>query len=532
MSAQRDPAIKNGISRRRFLISTGVLLGAASCGFQGGPAPAASKSETPLRTTIKYGEAGAFKTFNPWAQTVTQSSTANQMFSRLVYRSATGEAIPDLAESWKIAPDGKSVEVKLRSGVKWQDGKPLTADDFVKMFGYLSDPALKSDAGVVKMVGLFGPVKAVRAPDPGTVVMEFSVAVPFILDILNYWYAVRFDDLTDPTFIKNPPVGTGPYKMTKFVQGQSTTYAAYPDYHVKGQPATQNFVFNVFANGSNLIADLQSGAVDGVLLANLADANAIKDNKAFYSTNSRTGMYLIMFNCAKPPFDSVAVRQAMFYSVNRTQMAAAGNFGLEQPISSPFFTDAATGYVAELVADTFNLQKARGLLDGSGIKDLKLTYPFPTTRPNTQTYGEIWQADLAKIGVQLTLQAVDEARWLDIGAGKDPNTDLVVWSTARCLLDGAVFWSTQTNYRGGAGNLSRLGYKNPILESLVAQGASEVDPAKRKATYQQLNRIVINDAYNISLVTNSQIWAWSSKLKGQNADLIGNLAMGPAKIEV
>lgn len=522
------------ISRRKFLVSAAVVLGAAGCSAPGaGPSAVASAPAAPkLRSAIKYGESGAFRTFNPWAQTVTQDASANQLFSRLVYRSSTGEAVGDLAESWKIAPDGKSVELKLRSGVKWHDGKSLVADDFVKMHGYLTDAAVNKDPGVVKMIGLFGPVAAVKAPDPGTVVMEFKNAVPYVLDILNYWYALRFDDPTDTTFLKALPIGTGPYKMTKFVQAQSTSYAAYPGYHLKGRPATESFEFNIFASGANLISPLQSGQVDGVQMANLADANAIKDNKDFYTSNSRTGFWLVMVNVAKPPFDNVSVRQALFHSVNRTQMAAAGSFGLEQAVSTPFYGEAATGYVADLVADTFNLQKAKSLLDGAGVKDLKIVYPYPTSAPNTQAYGEIWQADLAKIGVKLELQAVDQARWLDLGAGKDPNVDLVIWNTARSLLDGAIFWSTQTNFRGGAGNLSRLGYKNPTLEGLVAQGSTEVDPAKRKQIYQQLNRIVVNDAYNIALVTNSKIWAWSSKLKGQGADLIGNLAMAEAKIEV
>lgn len=512
-----------GITRRQLLVSGGLLFGAAACGFPSG------NSAPRLGSTIRYGEGGAFKTFNPWAQVVTEESVANQIFSRLVYKASDGKAIGDLAESWKLAADGKSIQLKLRSGVKWHDGKSLSADDFVRMYGYLKDPALKSDPGVQKMIGLFGPVTAVTAPDPTTLVMEFSLAVPYILDILSYWYAVRLEDPSDTGFVKSPPIGTGPYRMTKFVQGQSASFEAYPDYHVKGQPLTKNFVFNIFASGSNLVSDLQAGQVNGVLLANYADANAIKNNKSYYTSQARTSLYLLMLNVAKPPFDNVAVRQALSYSVNRTQMAAAGSFGLEQPVSTPFYTPAATGYIANLVPDTFDLKKAKSLLDGAGVKNLKIAYPFPTSLPNTQTYGEIWQADLAKIGVTLDLQTVDPARWLDLGAGKDPKVDVVVWSTARCLLDGAVFWSTQTNYRGGSGNLSRFGYRSPTLENLVARGSTEVDPGQRKQIYQQLNRIVVNDAYNISLTTSSEIWAWSSKLSGQSADLIGNLSVAAAK---
>ncbi|MGI8867669.1 MAG: hypothetical protein ACR2F6_02150 [Mycobacteriales bacterium] len=67
------------------------------------------------------------------------------------------------------------------------------------------------------------------------------------------------------------------------------------------------------------------------------------------------------------------------------------------------------------------------------------------------------------------------------------------------------------------------------MESLIKQGATETDAAKRKQIYRQLNKIVVDDAYCISTVTFSETWAWSSKLKGQTADLAGNLAFAGAK---
>lgn len=513
------------ISRRELLIAAGLLAGSAACGFSGTGSPER------LATTLRYGEGGAFTSFNPWLGATTENTVANQVFSRLVRKSANGEAMADLAESWKIAADGKSIQLKLRAGLKWHDGKALVADDFVKMYGYLSDPALKSDPGVQKILGLFTPVTSVTAPDPSMVVMEFSSAVPYILDLLSFWYAVRFDDPTDAAFVKHLPIGSGPYRMTKFEQGQRVTFEAFANYHAKGEPAVKTWVFNIFASGSNVIDDLQSKQVDGVVFANYADANAIKNNQAFYTSQARIAVWLVMVNCAKPPFDNVAVRQALAYSVNRSQMAAAGSFGLEKPVSTPFYAPSATGYLPELVADTFNLGKATSLLDGAGVKNLKISYPYPTTQPAAQTFGEIWQADLAKIGVKLDIQAVDQARWLNHGAGKDPSTDVVVWFTNRCLLDGAVFWSTQLNYRGGSGSLSRLGYHNPKLESLVAQGGAEIDPVKRKQIYQQLNRIVVSDAYNISLLTFSKSWAWSSKVTGQEVDLTGDLRLAQAKVK-
>lgn len=516
------------LSRRRLLGSAAVLAGSAVFGTAA--CSTAGSGSSSSGSSFNYGEAGAFSTFNPWAQSLNEQSVANQVFSRLVYKTADGKAVGDLAESWQLATDGKSLQLKLRDGIQWHDGSKLTANDFVAMYSYLTDAALTSDPGVQKIKELFAPVSGVKAPDPATVVLEFSAPVPYVLDMLDYWYAVRFTDPKDTNFLKKLPVGTGPFTMTEFVSGQSAAFAANPKYHNAGEPATKSFRFTIFASGANVVSNLQSGQVDGVLVSNAADVKPLQDKADFYITNARLGVWLVEVNCTKPPFDKVEVRQALSYSMNREQFAKVGNFGLEQPATSPFFDAAATGYDQALVhAQSFDLDKARSLLDAAGVKNLTINYPSPTSHPNIQSYGEIWQADLAKIGVKLAIQTVDTARWIDLGSGKDRTVDLVPWQVSRCLQDGAVFFSANAGYRGGAGELSRFGYKNKTLEGLVAQGAAETDAAKRKLIYQQLNKIVVDDAYCISTVTFSETWAWSSKLKGQSADLAGNLMLAGAK---
>jgi len=521
------------LSRRQLLGSAavmtgGVMLGAAGCSTATGGSSAASGGAA--SSSFNYGESGSFSTFNPWAQSLNEQSVANQVFSRLVYKTADGKPVGDLAASWQLAGDGKSMQLKLRDGLEWQDGTKLTAMDFVTMYGYLTDPALNSDAGVQKVKKLFAPVTGVKAPDPTTVVMEFKNPVPYVLDILNFWYAVRFADPKDTNFLTKLPVGTGPFKMTNFVSGQSATFDANPKYHVPDQPKSKSFRYSIFASGANVVSNLQSGQVDGVLVSNDADVKSLEGNADYFTTNVRLGVWLVAVNCTKPPFDKVEVRQALSYSMNRAQFAAVGNFGLEEPVTSPFFAAAATGYDPALVnAQAFDLNKAKSLLEAAGVTNLAINYPSPTSHPNLQAYGEIWQSDLAKIGVKLNIQTVDNARWIDLGSGKDQTIDLVPWQVNRCLQDGAVFFAANSGFRGGAGELSRFGYKNPTLEMLVAQGASVTDTAKRKQIYQQLNKIVVDDAYAISTATFSETWAWSSKLKGQSADLAGNLMLANAK---
>lgn len=521
MSQTNSRPGSGALTRRRFLALSASLAALAAC-----RAPESGGSSTAL---LQYGEAGAFSTFNPWAQVLNQLSTANQVFSRLVYKTTDGEPVGDLAESWEVAGDGRSIQLKLRSGVRWHDDKELVGGDFVQMYDYLSDPALESDPGVQKVKELFAPVTAVTAPDPLTVNMEFSSPVPYILDLFNYWYAVRFDDPEDASFVRHLPVGTGPLKMTDFVQSQQASFEAFGDYHVEDQPKIDAWRFAIFAEGSNLVPNLTSGQVQGILVNNYADVDSLLNDPAYTVEAVRLGVWPLMVNVAKPPFDNVAVRQALSYSMNRQAFAEAAHFGLEDPVASPFFTDAATGYVPELMdAHPFDLDMARSLLDSAGVDTLTMTYPAPSSFPNLGVYGEIWQQDLAKIGVTLDVQTVSPGRWSELGAGEDPDSDVVPWQVGRCLQDGAVFFSANSGYRGAD---QRFGYTNAALEDLVAQGQTETDPAAREQIYQQLNQIVVDECTNISMCTYSSTFAWSTTVTGPQYDLAGNLSLADAEVE-
>jgi len=512
---------RRGLTRRHLLATSGAAIGAGALGMPAAFAQASS--------TIEYGEAGAFSTFNPWAQVFTQFSTSNQVFSRLVYKNAKGELVADLAESWKIADDNRSIELKLRPGIVWHDDQPLKAQHFVDMFGYLANPALASDQGVQKIKAVFAPVASITAPDDATVVIAFSSPVPYGIDLLNYFYAVRLENPHDTVFMRNLPVGTGPFRMTEHVAGRYATFVANAKYHQPNTPKVGTFRFNLYAQGSSVLNNVLSGQAHGVLSSNDADLESLRADPKYRIDQVPNSIWLLMVNVSKPPFDKLAVRQALSYSMNRKAFAEAAHFGFEKPVSSPFYDSVATGYVPELVdAHAFDLLKAKKLLDEAGISKLTITYPTPAANPNLATYAEIWQADLAKIGVTLRIQRVDDGRWRDLGAGKDKTCDVVPWVVGRCLMDSAIFFGANSLYRGVN---QRFGYVNETFETLLAQGAVEIDPAKRRSIYQQLNRIVVDDCANISMMTSSHKFVWSQKVTGPSTDLVANLAIAGAALK-
>jgi peptide/nickel transport system substrate-binding protein len=480
--------------------------------------------------TFTYAEAGDFNNFNPWNFSAVNFEMYDQVFSRLLWKDGTGKANPDLAESWQLAPDNLSITLKLRNGLKWHDGKAVTAQDFLDCFGYLTDPALAADPSVMKIKGIMGPVKEATAPDPMTLKLGFTAPVPYITDILDYWFLIRIADKSDPQFVNKIPVGTGPFAMAEWTPQQFARFTKFNDYWSKDQPSLDEFVFKRLSQAETLLPNLKSGALDGVLLTSFSDVAQLQADSSYtLDVNDNAGsIFNMMVNTTKPPLDKKEVRQALSYSLNRVDLVKTAFFGVAKPITSTFYSPASLGYRDDLVmAHTFDLDKARKLLDGAGVQSLDISFVITPAWPQMKLWGLVWQQDLAKINVNLKLNEVENAKFYEIGAAKDfEGNDLVGWLNGRTTRDPAIFWSTQGNYR--ANQLNPRGLVNDDLERLVAAGAIETDADKRKTIYQQLNELAVDQSHIIAVATNPRIFAYKKAIQGATIDLNGNMFLNSA----
>jgi ABC-type transport system substrate-binding protein len=532
------------VTRRAFissLVGTGMATGlsfVAGRGETSAAAPARTRAvaAVPLRAaaavgspvkggTLNYAEAGDFNDFNPWGFSAVNFEMYDQVFSRLLWKDGQGKEHPDLAESWEIASDKRSIRLKLRTNAKWHDGKPCTAQDFVAMFGYLKDPAIGKYYGAQKIQGLMSPARDVRAADRFVLELLFDKPVPYMTDILDYWFAVRIDDPSDPRFLKKLPVGTGPFKMTEWVANQYAKFTRFPEYSQKDLPYLNQFVFKRLAQAETLVPNLKSRAVDDILMSSLADVAPLQGDKSYavVSNENSGSVFNIIVNVRKPPFDKKGVRQALSYSLNRVGMAQAAFFGVSRPITSPFYSPSSLAYRANLVmAHPFDLQKAGSLLERAGVRNLEMTINTTAAWPQMKLFCLIWQSDLAKIGVRLAVNEVENAQFYDIGGAADlRGFALHPWINARTTRDPAIFFNTQYSYRGDERN--PYGYRNAQLEKLIADAAVETNVNRRRNLYQLANEIVVDDCFMIQVATNPRIWGQTARLRDVDIDLNGNL---------
>jgi peptide/nickel transport system substrate-binding protein len=521
---------RRSISRRHFL-ELSTAAGAAALTVSTLPSVASAQSGTPAAGdvqpggTLNYAEAGDFEDFNPWGFSAVNMGIYNQVFSRLTWKDTEGEIHPDIAESWVLADDGLSLTLTLRQDVTWHDGAGVTAEDFVTMYGYLQDEALADYEGVGKIQGLFAPITDVRADDEYTLTIEFSSPVPYIMDILDYWFAIRIDDKSDPAMVQTLPVGTGPFTLPEWEPAQFARLAKNAEYFNTDLPYLDEIMFRRLDRAETLVPNLQSGEISGIQLTAPSEVGPLQEDDA-YSVNlieAAGSIFNIIVNVNKPPFDQQEVRQALSYSLNREGMAETAFFGVSSPITSPFFSTSSLAYREDLVtAHPFDLDMAASLLEGAGVDGLDMTINVTPVWPQMELFCLIWQADLQQIGVNLTVNEVEAAQFYDIGGASDLlGFDVHPWLVGRTTRDPAIFFSTQTIYRGG--DVNRFGYVNQELEDLVAQGAVEVDEEARRAIYQQLNELVVNSCHMIQVATDPRIWVFESGIQGAHWDLNGNL---------
>jgi peptide/nickel transport system substrate-binding protein len=516
------------VSRREF-----VKIAALSAAALAVPS-AGRSSAAPAAGQINYAEAGDFSAFNPWRFEAVNTNMHNQLFDRLLWKDDRGRVQLQLAEAYEPARDGTSARVKLRQNAKWHDGKPIVAQDFVNMHNYTKDPDLQQrELGIRKTRDLLVPVREIVAVDQYTLQFNFNGQVPYFTEILDYLWAIRIDDPSDPAFMKRVPIGSGPFKFVHWVPNQYARFVRNPDYYMKGKPAIDTFMFRRLDRPETLVANLQSGAVHGIFVSNPADVQQLKSDRniTVVTTPHPGSIFPVMLNLKKPPMDKKQVRQALSYAMNRVEMAQKAFFGVSQPISTMFFSPASLGYREDLAkAYPFDLDRAAKLMEEAGVRNAEFHTIVTPRWPQMKLFTLIWQADLAKIGVKLNVAEVEQAQFLATGndAGLK-GLDMIPWVVGRTTRDPAIFFGTQITHR--AGRTAKYGWQNDELEKLVAEGATETNTAKRRAIYQRANEIVVEEVPMIHVANDPRIWAWNNKVKGVTTDLVGDLTMVDATLQ-
>lgn len=427
---------------------------------------------------------------------------------KLIDTDAKNDFVPQLATAWQWSPDGMSLTLTLRDGLRFQDGEALDANAVKATI--TRDQTLPESL----RKGELKPVSAVEVVDPHTV--RFVLGAPYapLVAVL----ADRAGMILAPQAmarlgkdVANELPCAGPFKLTQRIPQDRIVVDRFPGYWNAGAIKLDRIVYQPIPSTTVRLVDLKAGQLDMVERLQPTDIAAVRaDPKLKLVTTTALAYETISLNVAHGPraatFADSRVRLALEASIDRSalnQVVLAGQF-----VPSNQFEAPATRYWdPEHSVPPRDLAKARMLLRQAGMEHPSFTLQVGTD-PVAQQVGQVIQAMAGEAGFAVKVQAI-EANAAD-AAEQAGNYDaaLVIWS-GRPDPDGNVSIWLACN---GFANWGK--YCNPAFDALLAKARSVTDVPTRQALYRKVVDMYLHDMPHIVLYHYRWLWALSAKVNG------------------
>ena len=434
------------------------------------------------------------------------SVVSPKLFDRLFNLDLAGRPIPRLATSAQISHDGLSVAVNLRPGVKWHDGQPITSADVAYS---ITEVWTRYNA---RSQMAFANLLRVDTPSPLVAVIRLKHPAPYIFNALadggaqvvpRHIYADK-DVLSNPN--NRAPVGSGPFMFESWERGSAITLRRNPNYWDGPKPYLDKVIFRLIAGGQPMVSALETGEVQyvgqgqgGVPLSEVARIQANKNLWVYSHSPSLTANFAgFAFNVERPVFRDIRVRQAFAYAIDKAFLLKNVYLGHGALADSPIPPNSPW-HASGLPQYPFDPRRAEALLDAAGFPrradGVRLTL-FNDIMPPSQLHNlsaEFIRSSLAKVGVRLTLRKEELGAYLHrIFIAHDFDTE--TYSTG-ADLDPALgiqrfYWSKSiqpTPYT------NPTHYHTPETDRLLEAAQVELDLAKRRDLYAQVQRILQRD---------------------------------------
>ena len=428
-----------------------------------------------------------------------------------------------------ISPDGKTWTIHIRSGVRFQDGTPLTAADVAFTYNYIIDN------DIAQYTLYTAGIESVKALDPTTV--QFTCAHPMAEGFMetqtvpilpeHIWKHVSPSAATTSYGSKPPTVGSGPFETVGYVHGTYIEMVRNPYYWGK-KPTVDKIYFEVYTNADTMVADLRSGEIDGITgdipTGGFAQLKSVTGIEAvaypFYAWDD------LMFNCyakasslGNPVVRDPKFRQALNYAIDKQPLCTLAYQGYAAPgttvITPDTFTDPDYHWQPPAgEAYSFDLAKAGQMLTAAGYplkngvrldkqgKPIVLRLDTPTDSTSRQSESKLVTGRLRQLGLTIDFSVLDSGAlaakmFNQHGNTWAPDFDLIVWGYVGSYDPGQTLGYFTTSQIGGSNGLY---WSNPEFDKLAVAQASATDPARRQALIWQMQQIMYQQSPMIVLV--------------------------------
>jgi peptide/nickel transport system substrate-binding protein len=430
-------------------------------------------------------------------------------YERLIQYDDKLQPQPMLAESWDLSSDSKQIKFNLRKGVQWHDGRELTSDDVKWSVLRVRDP--KTAAGILLQFSNW--FTTIDTPDKYTVIFTSEQPRPTIFDVWEVFSILDKNNMEGPD-AKSKINGTGPFAMTEWLPGDHMTFVKHKNYWESGKPYLDGLNIKINKGEQPSLVQVEGGALQAMRISQVQDVARLKPDPTYtvWVHPNPGSFWEVGMNVKYPPLDNKTVRQAMSYAFDRKRFAEQIFLGTITPAALPWQPSAPAYDPAKGSSIGFDLDKAKALLSEAGVSGFELDGMIPAgVYPLMETMLQVYQADLAKLNIKLSIKPTEQAAAFaainggnyngfyataDVGANQSPAT----------LFNVSPGWKPELP--------NNSNWSNPMWADLVRQLSTETDPAKQKALYAQANDFILDQAWIFAAASNPIILLTRSQVRG------------------
>lgn len=467
------------IKRRAFLAGTAAIFAAPAMSF--------AQSAPPLKGgTLRVSVDQAVSVINPLLTRVTPENLVTELlYSSLTRLKVDMSVEADLAESWSANDGLTEWTFKLRKGVTFHDGSPLTSNDVVATFKAILDPATASPGRAN-----VGPITDIVGTDDLTVVFKLSGAyadLPVALAYTNARIIPASFAKGDMKSLSSKAVGTGPFKLVSYEADRLVVVERNEKYYDPARPYLDRIEVKVFPDSSAESSALLAGDIDIISTIQPTEFMRVNGTDGIAALRTPSGQFCnVNFGCDTPPFNDPRVRKAIALTVDREAMVefvteGFGTVGNDTPLNASY------RFFKKLPQREKNIAEAKKLLAEAGhANGLDVTL-IASDKPAVRTQLAVALREMAKeAGVNINVQTMPHATYLE-----------QVWKKGSFYVG---FYNMQSSpdsifkllYTSDAAwNETR--WNNKEFDALVAQARNIADEGKRTELYTKAQEIM-NDS--------------------------------------
>lgn len=543
------------ISRRRLLASTGAIVATgavvSACGGSDTPAAPGASAGNPATDAnpagiINLEQVAAFEYLDPQQIYVNNSGT----FARLIYRTLMGWKENPADGSYELAPDlsdgppqngdgGKTWTFKIKQGIKYSDGSPVTAQDIKYGVERSMDPAISNGPQYAKeyLVGAdkftgpkAGQLASIETPDANTIVFRLKQPVAFWDQLTTQYTFVPVPKAKDTGAAYDlKPETMGPYKFQQYSKETRIVLVKDTNWSKETDPLrSQNFQQVVCSMGltesrldNDLISDTNGGT--NVMFSDdptPANINKVSQEPLKSRTLNATTVFIqyIALQQNQAAMKRPEVRQAILLALNpQATIQAIGGPLLREPIQS-FAPPTLKGF--EDVKDTYELgdtgnpEEAKKRLQAAGVTNLTLTYAFSNTETGQKSAVTVVSA-LQRAGITVVSKPIESSSFYKTVGTLSQKFDMVLVGWGYDIPDGSTIYPPLfqgTKIFDGSSNYCRL--NDPKVNDLIDQALAKPTTAESLPLWQQVDKYIVEQAFAIPRFVIKTAPILGSKVKG------------------